>query len=66
MLVASSVILLQLHICAYINPRIEEDGGGVRWVLGVGGKLKAGYTIHWNRNRVFVSSTKQRQPQSTC
>ena len=23
---------------------------GVAWALGVGGKLKAGYTIHWNGN----------------
>ena len=36
---------------------------GVGWMLGVAGKLKAGYTIHWNRNTV-VSLMKHRNSHS--
>ena len=34
----------------------------------VGGKLKAGYIIHWNWDRIVLSLIKHRnmQPQSTC
>ena len=35
----------------------------MRWTLRVSGKPKAGYTIHWNRNRVDEA---QKQPQCTC
>ena len=36
------------------------------WVggRGVDGKPKAGYTIHWNGNRVVVSLTKHRDSNS--
>ena len=38
--------------------------GGRGWG-GVGGKLKAGYTIHRYRDRAIVPSA-QKQPQCTC
>ena len=32
----------------------------------MGGKLKVGYTVHLNRNRVVVSSMKYMQKQPQC
>ena len=41
---------------------------GVGWVLEVGGKPKAGYTIHWNREGAIMHSVKHRNSHSvaTC
>ena len=38
--------------------------GGWEGGVGVGKKPKTGYTIHWNRNKVVVSSMKHRNSHS--
>ena len=40
------------------------DGRGVGWVLGVGGKPKAGNTIHSETNSSIVSSVEHRKCHS--
>ena len=39
-------------------------GWRVGWALGVGGKPKAGYTIHRYRDRAIVPSMKHRNSHS--
>ena len=41
-------------------------GGREVGVVGVGGKLKAGYTFHGHIERYCVFSKTQKQPQCTC
>ena len=41
-----------------------QEGRGVGWVLGVGGKPEAGYTLHWDTGSSAVCSISDKNRHS--